>query len=44
MFKKIKNFIKNDDNKIKLGNAIMTIGLGLSLVVMTAGITMIATV
>lgn len=44
MLKKIKNFMKNDDNKIKLGNAIMTIGLGLSLVVMAAGITMIATV
>ena len=43
MLKKIKNFIKNDDNKIKLGNEIITVGLGLSLVVAAAGITMIAT-
>lgn len=44
MFKKIKNYIKNDDNKIKLGITIMTVGAVASLSVMAAGITMIATV
>lgn len=40
MFKKIKNYIKNDDNKIKLGETILTVGLPLSMAVMTAGIIM----
>ena len=43
MFKKIKNYIKNDDNKIKLGITIMTVGAVTSLTVLAAGVVMITT-